>query len=116
MKQNIIQEKSFAFAVKSVPLYKLLLAKKEFVLSKQFFSSATSIGANVEEAIAAYSKKEFTSKMAISSKEARETLYWIRVIEAGEFIQYDFNELKRESQELIRILSSIVKSARENPN
>lgn len=109
MKENVIVEKSFGFALKSIRLYKLLLAKNEYVLSKQFFRSATSIGANVEEAIAAYSKREFASKMSISSKEARETLYWIRLIEAGEFVEYDFPELKNESQQLIRILTSIVK-------
>jgi len=114
MKQNLIQEKSFAFAVQSIDLYKLLGSRNEFVLSKQFFRSATSIGANVEEAIGAYSKKEFASKIGISYKEARETLYWLRIIEAARFVDYDLQYLKEESRQMISILSSILKSTREN--
>lgn len=75
MKTNIIQEKSFSFAVKAIKIYKLLQENREFILSKQFLRSATSIGANVEEALAAISRKDFAAKMSISSKEARETLY-----------------------------------------
>ncbi|HLP55893.1 MAG TPA: four helix bundle protein [Fluviicola sp.] len=111
MKENLVLDKSYDFALKSMELYKLLLSKNEFVLSKQFFRSATSIGANVQEASAAYSKRDFAAKMSISSKEARETLYWIKLIEAGDFVNYDFSELKAESERLIRILTSIVKTA-----
>jgi len=91
MKENIIKAKSFAFALSANDLYKLLLADHEYILSKQFFKSATSIGANVEEAIAGYSRKDFSAKMSISSKEAREVLYRIRLIEAGNFVEYDFD-------------------------
>jgi four helix bundle protein len=111
MKENIIAKRSFDFALTSMELYKLLLAKNEFVLSKQFFRSSTSIGANVQEASAAYSRKDFAAKMSISSKEARETLYWLKLIEAGNFVEYDFQALKNESEQLIRILTSIVKTA-----
>ncbi len=69
MKENLVMEKSFDFALKSMELYKMLLSKNEFVLSKQFFRSATSIGANVQEASAAYSKRDFAAKMSISSKK-----------------------------------------------
>ena len=113
MKENIIVKKSFDFALTSMELYKLLLAKNEFVLSKQFFRSSTSIGANVQEASAAYSRKDFAAKMSISSKEARETLYWIKLIEAGNFVEYNFQPLKRDSEELIRILTSIVKTTQD---
>lgn len=113
MKENIIAKKSFDFALTSMELYKLLLAKNEFVLSKQFFRSSTSIGANVQEASAAYSRKDFAAKMSISSKEARETLYWIKLIEASNLVQYDFKSLKNESEELIRILTSIVKTTQD---
>ena len=95
MKESVIKIKSFEFALSALKLYKLLLAQNEYVLSKQFFRSATSIGANVEEAGAGYSKRDFAAKMSISSKEAREALYWIRLIEAGEFVEYDFDQLKR---------------------
>jgi four helix bundle protein len=75
MKDNIIREKSFDFALKIIDLYKQLVAKNEYVLSKQLLRSGTSVEANVEEASAAQSKKDFINKMAISSKEARETKY-----------------------------------------
>ena len=71
MKQNLIKEKSFEFALQAIELYKLLLKENEYVLSKQFLRSATSIGANIEEATAAYSTKDFAAKMSIASKEAR---------------------------------------------
>jgi four helix bundle protein len=113
MKQNIIQERTFDFAVKSVDLYKKLNVNNEFVLSKQFIRSATSMGANVEEAIAGFSRKDFAYKMGIASREARETHYWLRVLEAGEFIEYDYSELLDEARQLKLILSSIVKSTQQ---
>lgn len=75
---NKILELSFSFSLQIIELYKKLQEKKEFVISKQVLRSGTSIGANVEEAIAAQSRKDFISKMAIASKEARETRYWLR--------------------------------------
>jgi four helix bundle protein len=110
MKPNLIKEKSFAFALMAIEVYKLHLKKNEYVLSKQFLRSATSIGANVEEATAAYSNKDFAAKMSIASKEARETLYWIRLLEASRFTEQDFKALKEEAERLIRILTSIVKT------
>jgi four helix bundle protein len=111
MKENLVKEKSLEFALIAIELYKLLMTKNEYVLSKQFLRSATSIGANVEEALAGYSKKDFTAKMSIASKEARETLYWLKLIEAGKFVEYDFSVLKEESNRLIKILTSIVKTS-----
>lgn len=112
MKDNLVKEKSFQFAILSIEPYKLLLSEKKYVLSKQFFKSATSIGANVEEALAGYSKKDFSAKMSIASKEARETLYWNKLIEIGNFIEYDFALLKIEAERLIKILTSIVKTTK----
>lgn len=114
MKENLIKTKSFEFALKSIELYKLLLQKNEFVLSKQFFRSATSIGANVEEADAAYSKKDFAAKMSIASKEARETAYWIRLIKASGFVDYNFDAIESEINSIVKILTSIVKTAQAN--
>ncbi|NUQ23153.1 MAG: four helix bundle protein [Saprospiraceae bacterium] len=116
MQKNLIQEKSFEFAVLSISLYKALLEKNEYVLSKQFFRSATSIGANVEEAQASYSKKEFAAKMGIAAKEAREALYWLKLLEIGDFISYDFQQLKFDCEGLIKILTSIVKTTQSNIN
>lgn len=74
---NIIQNKSFEFALAVIELYRKLQANKEFDISRQLLRSCTSIGANVEEAIAAYSKRDFLHKMSIASKEGRETSYWL---------------------------------------
>ena len=71
-KENAIQEKSFQFALKIIGLYKILQTQKEFIISKQLLHSATSIGANVQESSATYSRKDFIHKLSISSKEARE--------------------------------------------
>ena len=81
MKQSIIGKKSFDFAIKVVKIYSLLKKQNEFVISKQLLKSGTSIGANVKEASAAESKKDFIHKMSIASKEARETLYWFKTFE-----------------------------------
>ncbi len=86
-KDNIIQEKSYDFAVKIVKLYKRLSQeKKEFVLSKQLLRSGTSIGANIEEAIGGQSRKDFYAKLTIAYKEARETHYWIRLLKDTSFL------------------------------
>ena len=114
MKENSIREKSFHFAICAIELYKYLLAANEYVLSKQFFRSATSIGANIEEANAGISKRDFIAKMSIASKEARETLYWLKLIEAGSFIDYDIDSLKKQTEELIKMLTSIVKTSQLN--
>ena len=113
MKENIILDKTFDFAVKTVENYKYLIyKKKEYVLSKQMLRSGTSIGANVNEATAAQSKKDFLSKMSIASKESRETLYWIKLLNKTGYMkdQEYFNDCK----EIIRILTSIVKTTSEN--
>ena len=114
MKSNVIQSKSYAFALHIIRLYKILCNQKEFVLSKQLLRSGTSIGANVEEAIGAQTKKDFTAKMSIASKEARETNYWLRLLrDSGIAADEDLDNLIGESVELIKILSSIVKTSQE---
>lgn len=79
-KKNIIKEKSFAFAIDIVNLYKVLTDRKEFVLSKQLLRSGTSIGANVRESEHAQSKADFIHKLSISLKEANETEYWLDLL------------------------------------
>jgi len=84
---NPVREKSFAFAIRVVGLYKYLVnEKKEYVLSKQFLKSGTSIGANVEEGIGGISRKDFRAKLSIAYKEARETKYWLRLLHATDYI------------------------------
>ena len=88
--------------------------QKEFILSKQVVRSGTSIGANVEEATAGQSKKDFISKMAISSKEARETNYWLRLLRDSQLCKdIDYTNLINESEEIIKILTSIVKTSQK---
>ena len=112
-KGNIILEKSFNFALQIIELYKQLNTEKEFVLSKQLLRSGTSIGANVEEATAAVSKKDFTAKMSIASKEARETRYWIRLLDKSKFVNIDFNAHLNDIEQLVNILTAIVKTSQE---
>jgi len=109
--QNIIVEKSFNFSLSVIILYKKLIEVHEYVLSKQVLRSATSIGANVEEAIAGQSRRDFIAKMSIASKEARETKYWIRLLERSQFINYDYEILLREIEQIINILTAIVKTS-----
>lgn len=112
-KESIILEKSYSFALEVIELYKFLCSQNEFILSKQLLRSGTSIGANVEEANAAQSRNDFISKMTISLKEARESRYWIRLLIDSKYIHSN-NDTLAKSEELIRILSSIVKSTKEN--
>ncbi len=106
---NIIQEKSFAFAIRIVNLYKNLAAeKKEFVLSKQLLRSGTSIGANVEEAIGGVSDKDFLNKLGISYKEARESIYWLKLLYATDYIKKDeFESLHNDAEEICKIIGKI---------
>ena len=108
-----IREISFNFALEIIELYKELLKHNEFVLSKQLLKSGTSIGANVEESQAAQSKKDFTAKMSIASKEARETLYWLRLIEKSGFTNnnHSIKALVEKSESIINILTKIVKTS-----
>jgi len=111
MKQSLIKEKSYSFALKIIQLYKSLLKQNEFVLSKQLLRAGTSIGANVEEALAGQSRADFLSKMSIASKEARETHYWLRLIRDSKTIsKTEVDPLLAESESITNILTSIVKT------
>ena len=112
---NVVKEKSFDFAVDIVYLYKNLIEQnKEFVMSRQLLKSATSIGANIREAEFAQSKPDFVTKMTISLKEANETDYWLDLLHATEFIDKEtFTTYKAKSEEMIKLLVSIVKSAKQ---
>ena len=112
---NIIQQKSFEFAVRIVNLYKYLIEdKKEYVLSKQLLRSGTSIGANVEEAIGGQSEKDFFAKLTISYKEARETHYWIRLLTETNYLNKTKSEsLLKDINEILKIIGSILKSMKK---
>ncbi|TMM29543.1 four helix bundle protein [Polaribacter aestuariivivens] len=113
-KDNIIQTKSYNFAVRIVKLYKhLSQEKKEFVLSKQLLRSGTSIGANVEEAIGGQSRKDFFAKLTIAYKEARESHYWIRLLKDTDFLSDKESEsLTTDIEEILKIIGSIQKTIR----
>jgi four helix bundle protein len=113
-KQNIIVEKTFQFAVDIAQLYKKLKAEREFQIGNQLFRSAGSIGANVEEAQAAVSKRDFIAKLGIASKEARETRYWLRVIQSSKLIDVDLSSYLKSIEEIISILTKIIKTSQTN--
>ena len=111
---NLVQTKSYAFAVRIVRLYQYLVnEKKEFVLSKQVLRCGTSIGANVEEAIGGQSRADFLSKLSIAYKEARETAYWLRILKDTDYITAtQFESLHADAEELCRIIATIQKSTK----
>src|SRR6266536_4353831 len=115
MKENVVKQKSFAFALRVVKLAKYLQSKqKEFVLSKQVLRSGTAIGALVREAEHAESKADFTHKMNIALKEANETLYWLELLHQAEYIaDQSFASIRMDNEELLKLLVAIVKTSRE---
>lgn len=114
--ENIIVDKTYKFAVKTVLLYKQLTTEqKEFILSKQLVRSGTSPGANVEEGFAGELKKDFISKFSIALKESRESHYWLRILKDTGFIDNETASVYlNDCEEIIKILSSIVKTSKQN--
>jgi four helix bundle protein len=113
---NILKEKSFSFALRVVKLAQYLnFDKKEYVLSKQVLRSGTSVGAMVCEAEFAQSKPDFIHKLSIGLKEANETYYWLRLLYEGEYIsEIMFNSIKPQANELIKLLTSSINTAKDN--
>jgi len=116
MKENVLLEKSFAFAIRVVKAYKYLAEeKKEFVLSKQFLRSGTSIGANAEEAVGGQSKPDFISKISIAYKEARETKYWIKLLQATDYLEEpQARSLLNDLEEILKIIGAIQITSKNN--
>ena len=112
MKENILKNKSFAFALRIVKLYKFLVEEeKEYIMSKQLLRSGTAIGALVREAEHAESKADFIHKLSISLKEANETEYWIDLLFYSDFIEEKiYNSIINDCKELLRLLISIIKN------
>jgi len=111
MKENIILKKSYRFAIETTVLCNKLKNKKEYHLAGQLMRSATSIGANVSEASAAQTKRDFIAKMSIASKEAREANYWLNIISESGILGIDCKQLVNNSEEIIKILTAILKTA-----
>lgn len=115
---NIIQEKSFAFAIRVINLYKYLTKEKnEFVLSKQLLRSGTSVGANIEEAIGGGSGKDFLYRMRVSYKEIRESIYWLKLLYQTEYISLDeYQSIIRDAESISNILCKILLSTQQKLN
>ncbi len=117
-KENIVMNKSYAFALRIIKLYKYLIAEqKEYVLSKQVLRSGTAIGALIKEAEHAQSKADFINKMNIALKEANETEYWLMLLKDSDYLDKTmFSSIHTDSNELVKLLASIVKTSKENKN
>ncbi len=117
-KENIVKDKSFAFAIRVVNLYKFFnKEKKEFVLSKQLLKSGTAVGALIREADHAESKADFIHKMAIAQKECNETLYWLELMFKTDYLTIEqFESINNDALEIIKILTSIIKTTKKNIN
>lgn len=116
--KSILYHKTFNFSLKSVNLYKYLTYEKsEFIMSKQYLRCSTSIGANISESLEAQNTKDFISKLYISLKEARETEYWLKLLEGSNFIDPEIgHSLFTDLKEIIIILNSIIKKSKEAIN
>ena len=115
MRENILKDKSFRFAVRIVNLYKQLCdERKEYVLSKQILRSGTSVGAMIREAEHSESKADFVHKMAIAQKEINETIYWLELLcETGYVSKNEFESLNTDAVEIIKIVTSSIKTAKQ---
>lgn len=118
MRKNVVKEKSFAFAVRVVKCYKWLCSeKKEFVMSKQLLRSGTSVGAMIREAEHAETKRDFIHKMAIAQKEINESIYWLELLKETDYLDHNhFKELEKDAIEIIKLITSIIKSSKANTN
>lgn len=116
MKENVVKNKSFVFAVRIVKLYQYLCEeKKEYVISKQLLRSGTSVGAMVREAEHAESKNDFKHKMAIAQKEINEVLYWLELLQATNYLTNEqFESINTDAVELIKLITSIIKTTKTN--
>lgn len=112
--ENVIVDKSFAFAIRVVKMYQHITeSKREFVLTKQVLRSGTSIGANVSKGTQGMSTRDFQHKLSIALKEAGETLYWLRLLNAtGYLASNKFESISADCKELCKLLTSILKSSR----
>ncbi|EJG01777.1 four helix bundle protein [Flavobacterium sp. F52] len=110
MSESIVKTKSFELAVRGVNFYKWLVAeRKEFIMSKQFLRSVTSVGANVRKAVNAQSKTDFIHKLSISQKECDESMYWLEILNATNYISNaEFESMHKQCEEVLKIIKSII--------
>jgi four helix bundle protein len=114
MKNNVVKDKSFDFAIRIVKLYQYLcVEKKEFILSKQLLRSGTSIGAMVREAEHAESKNDFIHKFAVAQKEANESVYWLELLKATDYLnEKEFSNINNDAISILKLITSIIKTTK----
>jgi len=115
MSKNVVKDKSYAFALKIIKIYKeLKLDQREFILSKQLLRSGTAIGALIMESELAQSKADFINKMNIALKEANETEYWLMLLKDSDYLGKEmFDNIIIDCREIVRLLISIVKTSKQ---
>ncbi|MDX8573562.1 four helix bundle protein [Elizabethkingia sp. HX QKY] len=115
---NIVKQKSFDFAVRIIKLYQYLSSdKKEFILSKQILRSGTSVGAMIRESEHAQSKSDFIHKLSIAQKEINETIYWLELFQATDYLSVqEFESINEDAVEIIKLITSIIKTTKNNIN
>ena len=118
MQRSILKDKSKAFALRAIRLYKYLCKeKREYVLSKQMLRSSTSIGANVAEAFYGQSEADFIAKLSIAQKEVAETLYWLELLHESDYLQNnEFDIIYCGAEELIKLLTTSIKTVKDKLN
>lgn len=116
MKESILREKSYQFALRIIKLYQFIVSeKREYVLSKQILRSGTSIGANIEEAAQAQSKSDFIHKLSIAQKESFETDYWLRLFKDSNYLtEKQADSVLSDCRELQKLMTSSIKTAKAN--
>ena len=115
-KENVIKQKSFDFAIRIVKLYQYLNAdKQEYVMSKQLLRSGTSVGAMVREAEHSESKVDFIHKLSVAQKEINETLYWLELLKATDYLtEPEFDSINTDAIEIIKLITTIIKTGKQN--
>lgn len=110
MSENIVKRKSFELAVRGVNFYKWFVSeKKEFIMSKQFLRSVTSVGANVREAVNAQSNPDFIHKLSIAQKECDESMFWLELLKKTDYIsKTEFDSIHKQCSEVLKIIRSII--------
>lgn len=118
MSESIVKIKSFELAIRGVNFYKYLVAeKKEYIMSKQFLRSVTSVGANVREAVNAQSKPDFIHKLSIAQKECDESLYWLELLKETNYIsELEFESIYQQNNEVLKIIRSIIITSKKTHN
>jgi four helix bundle protein len=109
----VVQEKSFSFALDVIRIHKILIQKKEFILSKQLLRSGTSVGAMIRESNYAESRADFIHKLSIAQKEINESIYWIELLYRSKYTdKHEYVLLSNKAKEILKLLTSIIKTSK----